>query len=229
MITNTLHIRSLGLVDYRTSWQAMQQFTNERHAETYDECWLVEHHPVFTQGQNGKPEHIINPGNIPIVQTDRGGQVTYHGPGQLMVYTLIDLRRKKLTIREFVTALESSVIALLQDYHIHAYAKREAPGVYVRSPHQPEAKICSIGLRVRHGCTYHGIAFNLAMELEPFKRINPCGFSQLKMTQLSDYIQIENTLAISGKLVNYLMKNLVYTESFRWPEPESVSQQSINR
>jgi lipoyl(octanoyl) transferase len=208
MIANSLNIRWLGTQDYLSCWQAMQAFTNHRTENTIDEIWLLEHLPVFTQGQNGKPEHVLNPGEIPIVQTDRGGQITYHGPGQLMVYTLIDLKRKKLSVRELVTQLEQAVVELLSEYQICANAKREAPGVYV-----DEKKICSIGLRIRRGCAYHGIAFNISMDLEPFSRINPCGFSSLKMTQFSTLGGLENTLASGLKLCNYLKKNLVYTHS----------------
>lgn len=205
MTANTLRIRWLGQQDYLSCWQAMQDFTNQRTETTIDEVWLLEHTPVFTQGQNGKPEHVLNPGSIPIVQTDRGGQVTYHGPGQLMAYILVDLRRKKLNVRELVTKIEQSVIALLAEYHITAIAKTEAPGVYV-----DEAKICSIGLRIRRGCSYHGIAFNVGMDLEPFTRINPCGFSQLKMTQFSALGGLNDTLETGRKLVDYLGKHLGY-------------------
>lgn len=180
MTQNTLLVRWLGRQDYHSCWEAMREFTQTRDEFTPDELWLVEHDPVFTQGQNGKPEHVLNPGDIPIVQTDRGGQVTYHGPGQLMVYTLIDLRRLHLNVRELVTALEQSVIDYLAKYNVTAVAKSDAPGVYVDGK-----KICSIGLRIRKGCSYHGIAFNVAMSLEPFSRINPCGFATLQMTQLS--------------------------------------------
>jgi lipoyl(octanoyl) transferase len=206
MNATSLTIRWLGRQDYSSCWQAMQQFTHHRNEETIDEIWLLEHHPVFTQGQNGKAEHVLTPGNIPVVQTDRGGQVTYHGPGQLMVYTLIDLKRKHLNVRELVTQLEQSIIDLLAEYGIIAHARREAPGVYVDGK-----KICSIGLRIRRGCAYHGVAFNVAMDLEPFTRINPCGFSQLKMTQFSALGGLDNTLEAGRKLVNYLMNNLVYT------------------
>lgn len=206
MTTDTVTIRWLAQQDYLTCWQAMQAFTNSRHEATQDEFWLLEHYPVFTQGQNGNPEHILQAGTIPVVQTDRGGQVTYHGPGQLMVYILIDLKRKKLNVRDLVTALEQSVIDLLAAANISAKAKREAPGVYVQ-----EKKICSIGLRIRKGCSYHGIAFNVAMNLEPFSRINPCGFTSLKMTQLADWMTINNTREAGDKLINYLIKNLGYT------------------
>lgn len=208
MIEKTVHIRSLGQQDYLSCWKAMQDFTNQRTDETIDEIWLLEHTPVFTQGQNGKPEHVLNPGQIPIIQTDRGGQVTYHGPGQLMVYTLIDLKRKQLNVREMVTSLEQSVIELLNDYQISAYADRDAPGVYVSNQ-----KISSIGLRIRRGCSYHGIAFNVAMDLEPFSRINPCGFTDLKMTQFSTLGGLVETQETGLKLINYLMKNLRYTSA----------------
>jgi lipoyl(octanoyl) transferase len=199
-------VRWLGRKDYHPTWQAMQEFTRTRNDETPDEIWLLEHAPVFTQGQNGKPEHVLNPGEIPVVQTDRGGQVTYHGPGQLMVYTLIDLRRKKLNVRELVTMLEQSTVDLLAEYNIDAAAKTDAPGVYVN-----HKKICSIGLRIRKGCSYHGIAFNVALDLEPFRRINPCGFSQLQMTQFSELGGPASTLETGRGFVKYLMKNLRYT------------------
>jgi lipoyl(octanoyl) transferase len=206
MSTSLLHIRWLGLQPYEKTWAAMRSFTDERQEDALDEIWLLEHTPVFTQGQNGKPEHVLNTSNIPIVQTDRGGQVTYHGPGQLMIYTLIDLRRKKFQIRELVTRLEQSIIDFLSHLNISAIAKRDAPGVYVN-----EKKIASIGLRIRRGCSYHGIAFNVAMDLSPFKNINPCGYQQLEMTQIADFMRSESLEATGRELVNYLMKNLGYT------------------
>lgn len=215
MTNNHLLIRWLGQQDYASIWQAMQTFTNERTEETTDEVWLLEHLPVFTQGQNGKAEHLLNPGDIPVVQTDRGGQVTYHGPGQLMVYTLIDLKRRQVNVRELVSLLEQSVVDLLKHYQINAYAKREAPGVYVDSK-----KICSIGLRIRRGCSYHGIAFNIGMDLEPFTRINPCGFSQLQMTQLSELGGPAEVQEAGRQLVNYLMENLRYTQH-TWAKDEA--------
>lgn len=187
----------------------MQQFTQQRNAETVDEIWLLEHHPVFTQGQNGKPEHLLDAGDIPVVKTDRGGQITYHGPGQLMVYTLIDLKRKKFTIRELVTHLEQSVISLLADYQIQAYAQCKAPGVYVA-----ETKICSIGLRIRRGCAYHGIAFNVAMDLAPFDRINPCGFLGLKMTQFAALGGLHEVAETGRQLSKHLLKQLMYTNAY---------------
>lgn len=174
-------VRPLQQGDYNTIAQAMRVFTDMRTPETPDEIWLIEHNPVYTLGQAGKLEHILNPGNIPIEKTDRGGQVTYHGPGQLVTYPLLNLRRLKLGVRELVSLLENTIINLLATYNINAEAKKEAPGVYVNS-----AKIASIGLRIRRGYCYHGIAFNVAMDLSPFAGINPCGMSQLTITQVSD-------------------------------------------
>jgi lipoyl(octanoyl) transferase len=205
-LANSVNIRWLGKKDYMACFASMKQFTEARHDETLDEIWLLEHSPVFTQGQNGKAEHILNAGDIPVVQTDRGGQITYHGPGQLMVYTLVDLRRKRLNVREFVTILEQSVIDLLADeFNILGNAKREAPGVYVN-----DQKICSLGLRVKRGCVYHGLAFNIAMDLKPFSQINPCGFTSLKMTQLKDLAEPAELFTVGQQLINYLMKNLNY-------------------
>lgn len=167
--------------DYNTVVQAMRLFTDKRIPETPDEIWFIEHDPVYTLGQAGKTAHILNPGIIPIEKTDRGGQVTYHGPGQLVIYPLFNLRRLKLGIRELVNLLEDTVIHLLASFNIQAEAKKEAPGVYVNA-----AKIASIGLRIRRGYCYHGMAFNIAMDLSPFLGINPCGISQLSMTQLSE-------------------------------------------
>lgn len=200
-----VHIRSLGCQDYQTTWERMQLFTQERDTNTPDEIWLLEHPPVFTQGQAGKPEHILNAGDIPIVQSDRGGQVTYHGPGQLVAYTLIDLRRKNFTIRALVNALENAVIDLLNDYGITAQARCDAPGVYV-----DDAKICSLGLRVKRGCSYHGLALNVAMDLQPFQRINPCGFAKMSMTQLSDAIPKITLAEVNAALESKLMKHLNY-------------------
>lgn len=211
MIEKQVVIRWLATRDYVQTWEAMRHFTNSRNADTPDEIWLLEHFPVFTQGQNGKAEHVLDPGPIPIVQTDRGGQVTYHGPGQLMLYSLIDIRRKHLYVRDFVTLLETTVVEFLASHDIKAYPKREAPGVYVKNKHGQEVKICSIGLRIRKGCSYHGIAFNIGMGLEPFARINPCGFSQLKMGQLADFMENPSVFTAGKQLVNYLIKKLVYT------------------
>lgn len=195
-------IKKLGRRDYADVWQEMKSFTEHRDEKTPDEIWVVEHSPVFTQGQVGKPEHIINPGDIPIVQTDRGGQVTYHAPGQLVVYPLIDLKRLNLSVREYVFILEQTVIRLLADYNVIAATRENAPGVYVE-----DAKICSIGLKVRKGCTYHGLALNVDMDLEPFSRINPCGFERLEMTQLSE-LSSDSFADIEDKICFYLAEFL---------------------
>jgi lipoyl(octanoyl) transferase len=180
--SNAFHIQYLGLCDYYPTLQAMQHFTAQRTTDTPDEIWIVEHPPTYTLGQNAKLTDILHQGNIPIIQTDRGGQVTYHGPGQLVIYPLLRLARLKCNIRTLVSALEGTVIQLLADYGIQAHSKREAPGVYVQS-----AKIASVGLRIKNGCSYHGIALNINMDLEPFSRINPCGFPNLAVTQLVDH------------------------------------------
>lgn len=177
-----LTVRTLGMVPYEKTWQDMQHFTATRSDTTTDELWLLEHPPVYTQGQAGKPEHILNPRGIPIIQTDRGGQVTYHGPGQLVAYVLMDIRRRKLGIRTLVCRLEEVIMKVLADYGINSQTRCKAPGVYVG-----EKKIASIGLRVKNGCTYHGIALNVSTELTPFSGINPCGFERLEMTRISDF------------------------------------------
>lgn len=174
-------VRHLGLVDYEPTWRRMQEFTDRRSADTADEIWFLEHPPVFTMGMNASPEHLLVPGDIPVVQVDRGGQVTYHGPGQVVVYPLIDLERARLNVRELVCALEQSVIDLAGRWGITARGSREAPGVYVS-----DSKLASIGLRIRKGCSYHGLALNVDMDLEPFSRINPCGYRGLSITRLAD-------------------------------------------
>ena len=172
-------VRRLGRVAYEPTWRAMQAFTESRDAATPDELWFLEHDPVFTQGLNGKAEHVLSPGDIPVVGIDRGGQVTYHGPGQLVMYALVDLRRSGIGVRELVVALENAVIALAARHGIEAAGRREAPGVYVGG-----RKLASIGLRVKRGCSYHGLALNVDMDLGPFARINPCGMAGLAMTHL---------------------------------------------
>jgi lipoyl(octanoyl) transferase len=179
-INNQLIIRQVDTGDYETIWHAMQDFTDNRDDEVVDELWVVEHDPVFTQGQAGKEEHLLNTGDIPVVKVDRGGQVTYHGPGQLVVYLLLNLRRRKLGVRDLVTQIEVAIVDLLKQYSIDAYAKKDAPGVYV-----DEMKIASLGLRVRKGCSFHGLALNIDMDLAPFLRINPCGYAGLEMLQTS--------------------------------------------
>ncbi|MGL5026611.1 MAG: lipoyl(octanoyl) transferase LipB [Shewanella oncorhynchi] len=178
MQDTTLHIRHLGKQDYESVWHAMQNYTDTRNSESPDELWIVEHPPVFTQGQAGKSEHILNAGDIPVIQVDRGGQVTYHGPGQLVVYPLLDIKRSKVGVRQLVTHIEQSIVDMLAKYDINAYAKADAPGVYV-----DERKIASLGLRIRKGCSFHGLALNVDMDLAPFRRINPCGYAGLEMVQ----------------------------------------------
>jgi len=177
---DTIQIRQLGLQPYEPISQAMHDFTNTRDETTADEIWLVEHERVFTQGQAGKAEHVLVPGDIPVIQSDRGGQVTYHGPGQQVMYVLLNLKRRKLGVRELVTILEQTVVNTLAELGIEAYPRADAPGVYVDG-----RKICSLGLRIRKGCSFHGLALNIDMDLSPFLRINPCGYAGLEMTQVS--------------------------------------------
>lgn len=202
---NKLIVRKLGLRPYTETWEPMQAFTKSRTKVTSDEIWLVEHFPVFTQGYAGKSEHIISPGNIPVIQTDRGGQVTYHGPGQLVIYILFDLHRLHLSVRQLVSLLENAIIHLLTFFSLDACSHSKAPGVYVG-----QEKIASIGLRIQRGCTYHGIAFNVNMDLEPFSHIHPCGFDNLKMTQLNSLVKSPDLLLIENKIVEYLSQNLNY-------------------
>jgi lipoyl(octanoyl) transferase len=173
-----IHIKSLGMVDYEPTWRAMQRFTAERTADTVDEIWLVQHPPTYTQGQAGKPEHLLNPTDIPVVKIDRGGQITYHGPGQIVAYLLLDLRRWKINVRELVRLMEQAVIDLLAEYGVKAEGREEAPGVYVG-----DAKIAALGLKIKNSCSYHGLAFNVDMDLTPFANINPCGYEGLQVTQ----------------------------------------------
>jgi lipoyl(octanoyl) transferase len=174
-------IRHLGLVEYEPTWRRMQSFTDDRTAATTDELWFLQHPPVFTMGMNASREHLLMPGDIPVVQIDRGGQVTYHGPGQLVVYPLLDLERAGLGVRQLICALEQSVIDLAGSLGIEAYGRRDAPGVYVDG-----SKLASIGLRIRKGCSYHGMALNVDLDLEPFSRINPCGYQGMQVTRLAD-------------------------------------------
>jgi lipoyl(octanoyl) transferase len=192
-------VRHLGQVDYQATWERMQQFTQQRTGETADELWFLEHPPVFTLGMAGRREHLLAPGNIPVVSTDRGGQVTYHGPGQLVVYTLIDLRRAGLGVRDLVTALEQSVIHYAASLGVTATARREAPGVYVAG-----RKLASVGIRIRRGCSYHGLALNVNMELEPFERINPCGYAGLAMAQLADIAAVSDISVAAAGLQPHL-------------------------
>lgn len=176
-------VRTLGRADYLATWQQMREFTDSRTPESEDELWVVEHDPVFTQGIAGKPEHLlVNPANIPIVKTDRGGQITYHGPGQTVVYVMFNLKRAGYGVRELVIRIENAVIATLKEFGVEAYGKRDAPGVYVG-----DAKIASLGLKIRNGCSYHGVALNVNVDLTPFSFINPCGFEGLRVTHLHDF------------------------------------------
>jgi lipoyl(octanoyl) transferase len=181
-----LRIYILGQRDYVDIWQKMKSYTVDRDSDSYDQIWIVEHDPVYTLGQASEARHLLAPGDIPVVQTDRGGQVTYHGPGQLVMYPLVNIKRIGMNVREFVTAIETSIIdVLFESYNIEAYAKKTAPGVYVQTGGS-EAKIASLGLRVKRGSTYHGLSVNTNMSLEPFCRINPCGYANMPITQLCD-------------------------------------------
>ena len=198
-----LRVRVLGRRDYVSVWRAMQAFTENRDIDSGDELWLVEHPPVYTLGLNGKPEHVLDPGAIPVVAVDRGGQVTYHGPGQIVAYALLDLRRLGWGPRQLVMALEQAVIDLLAEHGIPAVGRREAPGVYVN-----EAKIAAVGLRVRRGCCYHGLSFNVAMDLEPFSRINPCGYPGMAVTQLADLTAAGDEQLLARRLADKLAGRL---------------------
>ena len=198
-------VKNLGLQPYSIIYNAMHQFTQQRDTDTQDEIWLVEHPAIFTQGKVGKAEHLLHQTNIPVFQTDRGGQITYHAPGQQIMYILIDLKRLKMGIRDTVSALENSVINTLNDYHISAVAKPDAPGVYVN-----EQKICSLGLHIQHGCTLHGLALNVDMDLSPFNNINPCGYAGLKMTQVKAFLSDIDPEEIRSKLVNYFIDQLYH-------------------
>ncbi|EGR0086257.1 lipoyl(octanoyl) transferase LipB [Vibrio vulnificus] len=204
---NQLVVKRLGRRDYQPVWQAMHEFTDTRNEETPDEVWLVEHNPVFTQGQAGKAEHLLNTGDIPVVQSDRGGQVTYHGPGQLVAYFLINLRRKKLGVRDLVTTIENLVINTLKAYNIDSAARPDAPGVYVDG-----RKICSLGLRIRKGCSFHGLALNVNMDLSPFLRINPCGYQGMEMVQVSELGGPTDIALVEQQLVKELVNLLGYEQ-----------------
>jgi len=199
-------IRQLGLRDYAPVWREMQAFTDARTPETRDEIWVVEHPPVFTLGLNGKAAHLLAPGDIPVIEVDRGGQVTYHGPGQLVVYPLIDVRRLGIGVRELVTRLEQAVIDLLADYGIEATARADAPGVYVN-----DAKIAALGLRIRRGGSYHGLSLNVNMDLEPIARVNPCGYAGMAVTQLTALGGPDDPAAVAPALLSRLAARLGYT------------------
>jgi lipoyl(octanoyl) transferase len=198
-----IRVRYLGRSDCRQTWQAMQDFTNGRDSHTIDELWLTEHAPVFTQGLNGRAEHLLAPGDIPVLQIDRGGQVTYHGPGQLVLYCLLNITRLGLGVKGLVALIEQSVIDLLRDYGIDANGRSGAPGVYVG-----EAKIAALGLRIRKGCCYHGLSLNVDMDLEPFSRINPCGYQGLAVTQLRDFGVTDEVEVVGQNLSAIIIGNL---------------------
>jgi lipoyl(octanoyl) transferase len=199
----TLALKRLGRTDYTRTWRAMQAFTDARAPDTPDEAWLTEHAPVYTLGLAGRPEHILRANAIPILKVDRGGQITYHGPGQLVVYLLIDLKRLRLGVGALVEAIESAVIKLLDSYGIEAYGRRDAPGVYVKRG-GVEAKVAALGLKVRNGCTYHGFALNLDMDLAPFDDIDPCGYRGLAVTQLRDLDVLASQTEIEERLMSHV-------------------------
>jgi len=198
-----IKVFQLGRQPYRPVWQAMRELTDSRDAGTQDQFWVVEHDPVFTQGQAGKPEHLLMPGEIPVVQTDRGGQITYHGPGQLVLYPLLDVRRGKIGVRDLITALEQAVIGVLADEGVEAHARPDAPGVYVN-----DAKIASLGLRIRRGASFHGVALNVSGDLAPFQRINPCGYAGMRMVRLADCVEGACLPAAAQRLVAHLARLL---------------------
>ena len=204
----TAIVRDLGRRAYEPVWRAMQTFTDARGADTPDELWLVEHEPVFTLGQAGKPEHVLMPGDIPVIHVDRGGQVTYHGPGQIVLYPLLDLRRLKVGVKDYVCKVEQSMIDTLADWNIEAVRREGAPGVYVG-----DAKIGALGIRVRHGCTFHGLAFNIAMDLEPFRRINPCGYAGLAVTSMADLGGPSSLDTVKARLIEHVARQFGLTVS----------------
>jgi lipoyl(octanoyl) transferase len=204
-------IRHLGLAAYEPTWRAMQKFTDERQDETADEIWFVEHPPVFTLGLNASREHLLAPGDIPVVQIDRGGQVTYHGPGQLMIYPLLNLRRLKLGVRDLVVALENAVIAYAAEVGISAAGSRQAPGVYVDG-----AKLASVGLRIRRGACYHGMALNVSLDPKPFERINVCGYKDLRVTRLADHGVSAAVDRVAADLTPHLLRHLGYDVVSVW-------------
>lgn len=224
MDLNTILIRQLGLQPYEPVSLAMHEFTDHRDESTPDEIWLVEHHPVFTQGQAGKAEHLLTTGDIPVIQSDRGGQVTYHGPGQQVMYVLLNLKRRKLGVRELVTVLEQSVVNTLAEFGVESHPRADAPGVYVG-----DKKICSLGLRIRKGCSFHGLALNIAMDLTPFLRINPCGYAGMEMTQLRQWHPTATPDNVSPILVSQFLALLNHpphryiADAFFDSQPEGLS------
>ena len=197
-----IKIRKMGTVEYSETYQKMFDYTASRQENSDDELWILEHNPVYTQGQAGKEKHILKRNHIPIIKTDRGGQITYHGPGQLIVYILIDIKRRGIGIRQLVDKIENSVVKLLANMNINAYSKKDAPGVYVDNQ-----KICSLGLKIKKGCSFHGLALNYNMDLSPFDNINPCGFSGMKMTNISKHIPVNEKT--KEEIINNLINNLI--------------------
>lgn len=202
-VASNINVRSIGRQDYEPLWRAMQQFTDERDSDTVDEIWFTEHEPVFTLGLNAAREHLLQPGDIRVVQIDRGGQVTYHGPGQLMIYPLIDLKRARLGVRALVTALEQCAIDLLAEFGVQAASRADAPGVYVDS-----SKVASVGLRIRRGASYHGMALNIDVDLEPFTRINTCGFPDLEVTDLRGIGIDIDRVGLESKIEAHLLRHI---------------------
>jgi lipoyl(octanoyl) transferase len=207
-LRNLIEVRYLGRSDYQDTWDAMKDFTNRRDSNTSDELWITEHAPIFTQGLNGRAEHVLDAGDIPLVQIDRGGQITYHGPGQLLLYCLLDITRLELGVKGLVSKIEKSVTDLLHGYRITAHTRSGAPGVYV-----DQAKIAALGLRIRKGCCYHGLSLNVSMDLEPFTRINPCGYQGLEVTQLREFGVTDSVERVGFRLAEILSGNLIEKES----------------
>ncbi|MGL9751541.1 MAG: lipoyl(octanoyl) transferase LipB [Symbiopectobacterium sp.] len=227
LLQNKIIVRQLGVQPYEPVSLAMHQFTDLRDTQSADELWLVQHPPVFTQGQAGKAEHLLTTGDIPVIQSDRGGQVTYHGPGQQVMYMLVDLKRQKVGVRELVTAIENTVVGTLAQLGITAHARADAPGVYVQ-----ESKICSLGLRIRKGCSFHGLALNINMDLTPFLCINPCGYAGMVMTQVSQHVPGVEVADVAPLLVATFIQQIGYTQqsALVWdlatqgaPVPRSIS------
>jgi lipoyl(octanoyl) transferase len=216
-------VKHLGMVPYEPTWRAMQRFTDERDRSTPDEIWMVEHPPVFTLGMNANREHVLSPGDIPVVEIDRGGQVTYHGPGQLVIYPLIDLRRHVLGVRQLVVALENAIIAYVGGLGIAATGSRAAPGVYVGA-----AKLASIGLRIRRGASYHGLALNVSLDLQPFERINVCGYRDLAVTRLSDLCGITDVRTVGEGMIPHLLRELGFPGFAPLRENSQAAHNAIN-
>ena len=222
-VTPVLQVRQLGRQPYQPVWDAMERFTAERGEHGIDELWLLEHDPVYTLGQAGKPEHVLMPGDIPVIRCNRGGQVTYHGPGQLVAYPLIDIRRLGIGVRELVNRIEQAIIDTLAHWRISAERRSGAPGVYVG-----EAKIAALGLRVRHGCSFHGLAFNVNMDLTPFYGINPCGYTGLQVTQMLELAGETALSEVAAELVSQLSRQLGLQPAWRDEWPAAMNTESVS-